>query len=117
MNELKPCPFCGYPAVFEPFKERKGYAATVRCCNCLAEITTITYDTEKEAEIQAVFAWNRRANEDAPTADVVEVVRCKDCEECDKDDLKKGHATVFCFHHGSYVPLRYFCGSGKRREK
>lgn len=52
-----------------------------------------------------------------PEADVVEVVRCKDCEECDKDDLKKGYATVFCFHHGSYVPLRYFCGSGKRREK
>lgn len=47
--ELKPCPFCGYPAVFEPFKEHKGYAATVRCCGCLAEITTITYDTEKKS--------------------------------------------------------------------
>ena len=60
MNELKPCPFCGYSAVFEPFKERKGYAATVRCCNCPAEITTITYDTEEEAEMEVVFMWNRR---------------------------------------------------------
>lgn len=60
--ELKPCPFCGYPAVFEPFKERKGYAATVRCSDCPAEITTITYETETEAEVRATRAWNRRAS-------------------------------------------------------
>ena len=61
--ELKPCPFCGDPAVFEPFKERKGYAATVRCCGCPSEITTITYETEKEAEVRASLAWNRRAGD------------------------------------------------------
>lgn len=60
--ELKPCPFCGDPAVFEAFKERKGYAATIRCCGCPAEITTITYDTKKEAEVRAVWAWNRRVD-------------------------------------------------------
>lgn len=62
--ELKPCPFCDYPAVFESFKERKGYAATVHCCGCPVEITTITYDTEKEAEVRALWAWNRRANDE-----------------------------------------------------
>lgn len=75
MNELKPCPFCGYPAVFEPFKERKGYAATVRCCNCPAEITTITLDTEEEAEMEAVFMWNRRANENTSNIDFKEEVK------------------------------------------
>lgn len=62
--ELKPCPFCGSTASLETFKERKGYAATVHCDSCLAEITTITYDTEKEAETRAHWAWNRRANND-----------------------------------------------------
>jgi len=62
--KLKPCPFCGWPAVFEPFEERKGYAATVRCSGCAAEITTITYDTEKEAETHALRQWNRRVKED-----------------------------------------------------
>lgn len=63
-NELlKPCPFCGATALLESFKERKGYGATVHCNSCLAAITTITYDTEKEAVDDAMWAWNRRQEE------------------------------------------------------
>ena len=61
MSELKPCPFCGSTVSLESFEERKGYAATVHCDSCPAEITTITYDTEKEARTRAHWAWNRRA--------------------------------------------------------
>lgn len=108
MNKLRPCPFCGYPAVFEPFKERKGYASTIRCCNCPAEITTITYDTAEEAEMEAIEAWNRRVNE---------VVRCKNCEEFDDDDLTAGKKTYFCYIHGENFPRDYFCASAERRKK
>lgn len=61
--ELKHCPFCGSTASVESFKERKGYAATAHCDSCAAEITTITYDTEKEAKVRAHWAWNRRADD------------------------------------------------------
>jgi Lar family restriction alleviation protein len=58
--ELKSCPFCGYGAVLEPMKVRKGYEAVVHCNGCLASIHTITYDTEEDAVLNATSAWNRR---------------------------------------------------------
>lgn len=58
--ELKPCPFCGRGAVIETFKARKGYEATILCTGCLANMPTITYDTEDEAEKKVIEAWNRR---------------------------------------------------------
>lgn len=63
MTELKPCPFCGYSAVIEPYKVRKGYEATVHCNACLAYMMTITYDTEEEAIEAVTEAWDRRAND------------------------------------------------------
>lgn len=61
MKELKPCPFCGdnYP-LKEVFSVRKGWEATVHCNNCLATITTITFDFPQTAEIKVIEAWNRR---------------------------------------------------------
>lgn len=50
-------------------------------------------------------------------ADVVDVVRCKDCELCDKDDLKKGKATVFLRStrgiHAVGIFLRKWCAKEK----
>lgn len=60
MVELKPCPFCGYQAVLESFKARKGYEAAVCCNGCLASIHTITYDTEEEAISNVAISWNKR---------------------------------------------------------
>ena len=47
----------------------------------------------------------------------VRVVRCKDCEEFDKDDLKKGRKTAFCYMHGEFFNPEYFCADAKRRTK
>ena len=61
-----------------------------------------------------------------PTADVVEVVRCKDCKNCIKvDDLDGGHWECIAHYdnHGRpYIPkLDGFCDCGekalKEREK
>jgi Lar family restriction alleviation protein len=60
-GKLLPCPFCGYDVVLEGMKVRKGYEVVVHCNGCLASIHTITYDTEEEAEQNAIQAWNRRA--------------------------------------------------------
>lgn len=61
--QLKLCPFCGATASLESFAVRKGYAATAFCDSCLAQIPTITYDTEEEAKMEAIEAWNRRAEQ------------------------------------------------------
>jgi Lar family restriction alleviation protein len=57
---LKHCPFCGWEAVIEPTKARKGYEAVAHCNSCLASVHTITYDTIEEAINAAIEAWNRR---------------------------------------------------------
>lgn len=61
MDGLLSCPFCGYEAVLEPIKVRKGYEAVTHCNGCLASIHTITYDTEEEAISNATISWNKRA--------------------------------------------------------
>lgn len=60
MTELKPCPFCGGEAVYEVYEVRKGYEATVSCCDCLSVMHTITHDTRAAAQKDVKFAWNRR---------------------------------------------------------
>lgn len=49
--------------------------------------------------------------DDAPTADVVEVVRCKDCKYRDADDFCTGRE-----YPNVLVPDHGFCDKGKRRE-
>lgn len=51
-----------------------------------------------------------------PTANVVEVVRCRDCIEFDDDDLAAGKENCFCYNHGENFPPDYFCADGKRRK-
>ena len=60
--ELKPCPFCGYHAVFSMYIARKGYEGEVECNQCGAVIRTITLDTIEDAEKEVIEAWNRRAD-------------------------------------------------------
>lgn len=51
---------------------------------------------------------------DFPSADVVEVVRCKDCKYHDDIDT---HGTVYCPNLiGGWVSERFFCAGGERRE-
>lgn len=66
--ELKPCPFCGGEAVLESFTVRKGYEAVIHCNgSCLANMPTITFETEEEANKRAVDTWNRRAKDETDT--------------------------------------------------
>ena len=63
MNELKPCPFCGGEALVEEFPARKGFEASISCCNCPTSMVSITYDTQEEATKSIAEAWNRRADD------------------------------------------------------
>lgn len=47
---------------------------------------------------------------DAPTADVAEVVRCKDCR-CSSDP---GEGEIFCERFESVMPEKGFCSCGER---
>ena len=48
---------------------------------------------------------------DAPTVDVVEVVRCKDCKEC----FTRANGTNYCRRTGRYASADDFCSYGERR--
>lgn len=60
MSEMKPCPFCGAPAMLRKHEERiKPFF--VRCGNldCRLIVATDYFATKDEA----IEAWNRRAND------------------------------------------------------
>ena len=48
---------------------------------------------------------------------VLPIVRCKDCKYFDEDDLSEGKKKCFCYLHGEFRALDYFCSSAERREK
>ncbi len=69
--------------------------------------------------------WNSAIEiiENAPTADVVEVVRCKDCKhhpdnggECDRTITHTSRGYVCEVNTYRYIGLEY-CSYGERREK
>lgn len=51
----------------------------------------------------------------APTADVVEVVRCKDCKSR-HDSCFAGVGNTYCDVHHKYFPLDGFCSYGEKRD-
>ena len=60
-STLSACPFCGSEALLEEFSARKGFDASISCCNCPAAMVSITYDTQEEATKAVTEDWNRRA--------------------------------------------------------
>ena len=55
-----------------------------------------------------------------PTADVVEVVRCKDCKYGNELTDENGYRFILCsnhYGHGLMVSNYDFCSQGKRREE
>lgn len=67
MPELKPCPFCGCDDVR---KITTVFDCTIFCAKCRGSIHRENYikrdsiaETLKEAEPEAIEAWNRRAED------------------------------------------------------
>ena len=66
---------------------------------------------------------------EAPTADVVEVVRCKDCKKWEKYENTSGagycHNKKYCFTYGTMLDREFtpitmpddYCSYGERREE
>lgn len=53
-----------------------------------------------------------------PTANVVEVVRCKDCTAFLSDtDYCKIYGKGYCKYDGAIKPQQHFCGYGERRKE
>lgn len=52
-----------------------------------------------------------------PTADVVEVVRCKDCKQKGGFQACHGKTIYFCKLHKFCVGKNDFCSCGERKEK
>ena len=63
--------------------------------------------------------WNqfRTTVEWSPTADVVEVVRCKDCVWYDeRRPYANGHTLYECRNLERFLPPDFFCKDGERRD-
>lgn len=71
-----------------------------------AAIETLSEFYHHKSEIQHIAL--REALNRVPTADVVEVVRCKDCAEYDPD-------AEWCNVWQYYLQPDFFCACGKRR--
>ena len=88
------------------------------------------YRKESEIKVGNMFAIDEKMQtaaiiakhcldqiKEAPTADVVEVVRCKDCKWCE-DLLMSG---LYCNHPDNRNPIHClptdFCNCGERREE
>lgn len=139
-TKLKMCPFCGLPPkVYKASKARglkeEGYFTdcpvyTVQCQRRLCDVQPST--REYESRERAISAWNRRITDgiedcSAPTADVAEVVRCKDCfwwNEGKIDPITNFHYGCCERPLGEYHECDYtfdttsndFCSYGERKE-
>lgn len=129
-TKLKKCPFCGLPPkVYKASKARglkeEGYFTdcpvyTVQCQRRLCDVQPST--REYVSRERAISAWNRRITEgiedcSAPTADVAEVVRCKDCKNryvptrCALWTGTIGEKDYFRYHGDDF-----YCSFGERKE-
>lgn len=52
-----------------------------------------------------------------PTADVVEVVRCKDCRIGKGNTPKMGAGWIYCNNNDQYHKETHFCSYGERRSE
>lgn len=71
---------------------------------------------EAFARPEYAVGWNSVIEiiKNAPTADVVEVVRCKDCK-C--YELMKSNNKHFCNEFGGYITENDFCSRGEKRKR
>jgi hypothetical protein len=73
-----------------------------------------------EVELRMQGDLFRRAVESCPTADVVEVVRCRDCKYGETSTCPITGVELFICRHGHLnraVEKDHFCSYGERREQ
>ena len=77
--------------------------------------------SEKSLEQQAYqLGWNNAIEaimENEPTADVVEVVRCKDCKHAEIQDYAPPFCRYCCKYSALYHTKNFYCSMGERREE
>lgn len=65
------------------------------------------------------IGWNNAIDaivENEPTADVVEVVRCKDCKHAEIQDYAPPSCRYCCKYSALYHAKNFYCSMGERRE-
>lgn len=82
--------------------------------------TTPEFFNEKSLGQQAYqLGWNNAIEaimENEPTADVVEVVRCKDCKHAEIQDYAPPSCRYCCKYSALYHAKNFYCSMGERRE-
>lgn len=63
MNELKPCPFCGYEAEISAWRFDGKATSYVMCRKCAARGEFFFVSPKYASDDRAIKAWNRRAGE------------------------------------------------------
>lgn len=81
-----------------------------------ADALNIDIDLSKGASVLDLALSVIKAVKEAPTADVVEVVRCKDCIHCKEEISQCGLYRCTALVHSQAVNADHFCSYGERRE-
>ena len=79
---------------------------------------------KREDAIKEVNTWSMFGNDNLesrlkrlPSADVVEVVRCKDCEHCEKRRTANCLTFFYCLRQECSIKDNDYCSYGERKEK
>jgi len=109
MNELLPCPFCGYEALVQPTydidtNERDGFFAWCSNYDCECKPQTRDYLTEAEA----IAAWNTRAERTCENnAPAYLDFLCSECGfvhyHSEANDTGEGNGWNYCPNCGAKV--------------
>ena len=85
------------------------------------KLTITVYDDEHEEHIDHYMTIEEildtyTSEGCPPTADAVEVVRCKDCKHYKEMYIGQSSLYMGCELHGSFFKENDYCSYGKRRE-
>ena len=111
MAELLPCPFCGGEARI--IVVEKGVHSIIQCTTSYCGFMRHSFnngDTDEHAALRLTIAWNTRT----PTADVVQIVRCKDCKHL--NPMGTGGYRK-CLRDNLWKDTDDFCSRGERRKE